>query len=182
MRTAIIALLSLSFSWVAFADDPSIPSPPFTIMQAGAPPIQLSQYKGKIVVLTFIHTTCSHCQAHTKSIAPLAHQYAAKGIQFVDCAFNDGADKLVAGFIETFQPGFPVGYSNLTAVRAYLTFSKMEQLMYVPHMVILDAKGVIRGDFPGESDFMKNPETNLRAELDKMLKAPVSAAAGTKKK
>ena len=182
MRTALISLLCLTATAVAFADDPSIPAPPFTIQRVGAPPTQLSQYKGKIVVLTFIHTTCPHCQMLTKGIAPIARDYAAKGVQFIECAFNDGADGLVEAFSQTFQPGFPVGYSNQTAVRAFLQYSKMDKVFYVPHMVLIDAKGVIHGDFPGESDFMKNPEASLRLELDKLLKAPVATTAGTKKK
>ena len=30
--------------------------------------------------------------------------------------------------------------------------------------------GVVRGDFPAESDFFKTPEASIRGQLDKMLK------------
>lgn len=179
MRTAIIALLCTTAAWVALADDLQRPSQPFTILRAGAPPIQLSQYRGKIVALAFIHTTCPHCQALTGSLGPIARQYAPKGVQFIECAFNQGADQLVPQFIQQFQPPFPVGWSNDAAVRAYLQYSAMDaRMFYVPHMVFLDARGMIRSDYPGESDFFKNPETNIRAELDKLLKAGAATTAG----
>ena len=38
--------------------------------------------------------------------------------------------------------------------------------------VLIDRAGIIRGDFPGESDLFQNPGPNLRKELDKLLGAP----------
>lgn len=179
MRTAILALLCTTTVWVALADDPARPSPPFTILRAGAPPIQLSQYHGKIVALVLINTGCQHCQLLTKTLAPIARDYTPKGVQFVECAFNPGADQLVAQFILQFQPAFPVGWSNDPAVRAFLGYSAMDtRLSYVPHMVFLDAKGMIRSDYPAESPLFKNTETNIRAELDELLKAGAATRAG----
>jgi thiol-disulfide isomerase/thioredoxin len=155
-------------------------------MRTGAPPIQLSQYHGKLVVLAFIHTTCPHCQALTGTLGPIARDYTPKNVQFVECAFNSGADQLVAQFIQQFQPAFPVGWSNEAAVRAFLQYSVMDtRMFYVPHMVFLDADGMMRSDYPGESPFFQNPETNIRAELEKLLKAgaaTTSHAANAKKK
>jgi hypothetical protein len=37
-------------------------------------------------------------------------------------------------------------------------------------MVFLDRRGIIQADYPGESDFMKDPGTNIRTELEKLLK------------
>jgi hypothetical protein len=54
--------------------------------------------------------------------------------------------------------------------------------LYVPHMVFLDRSGVIRADYAGESEFMKQPETNIPAEFEKLLKAPVSSASHSSKR
>jgi cytochrome oxidase Cu insertion factor (SCO1/SenC/PrrC family) len=178
MRTAILALLCTTAAAVALADDLPRSAPPFTIMRAGAPPIQLSQYHGKLVVLAFIHTTCPHCQALTGTLAPIVRDYTPKNVQFIECAFNQNADQLVPQFIQQLQPAFPVGWSNDAAVRAFLQYSVMDtRMFYVPHMVFLDANGMIRSDYPGEADFFKNPDTNIRAELDKLLKAGAATAS-----
>jgi hypothetical protein len=102
----------------------------------------------------------------------------------LECAFNGGAEQLVPQFIQQFQPPFPVGWSNDAAVRAFLQFSVMDtKMFYVPHMVFLDRKGMIQADYPGESTaFYQNPDTNIRAELDQLLKAETATTAGTKKK
>jgi thiol-disulfide isomerase/thioredoxin len=160
-------------------------------MRAGGPPIQLSQFKGKIVALILMNPTCPHCQALTTAMGPVAKEYAPKGVQFLECAFNPNPEELVATFIKTYQPPFPVGWSTDPAVRALLGYSAMDtRLSYVPHMVFLDAHGMIRDDFPAESELFKTdvpgtPEIRIRAELDKLLKAGVAttaAGAGTKKK
>ena len=170
MRFAIMTLLSAAAVMAATVPRPS---PAFTIQRVGEPPITLKQYQGKIVMVAFMFTTCPHCQQLTRNITPLAREYAPKGVQFLGCAFNAEADKKVSEFIHTFLPGFPVGWAEDGAVRSYLQIPVLgNPLFYVPHLVFIDRKGVITGDYAGESDFMKNPEVNIRAELDKMLKAP----------
>jgi hypothetical protein len=36
-------------------------TPPFSILRPDAAPLPLSQYRGKVVALTFISEVCSHC-------------------------------------------------------------------------------------------------------------------------
>jgi thiol-disulfide isomerase/thioredoxin len=184
MRTAVLTLLCITASWVvALADDPPRPAPPFTIMRAGAPPLQISQYRGKIVALILMNPTCPHCQKLTETVAPLAAEYAPKGVQFLECAFNPTADQDLPKFIQQYHPAFPVGWSNDPAVRAFLGYTPIDtRLSYVPHMVFLDARGMIRDDYPADNDLFKNPETGIRAELDKLLKTGAATSAGPVKK
>jgi thiol-disulfide isomerase/thioredoxin len=182
MRTAILALLCTTAAFVATADDAARPAPPFTILRAGGPPIQLSQFHGKIVAMILMNPGCPHCQALTATLAPVAREYASKGVQFVECAFNPTAEQDLPKFILQFQPAFPVGWSSDPAVRAFLGYSPTDtRLAYVPHMVFLDARGVIRDDYPADNDLFKNPETNVRAELEKLLKAGAATTASKKK-
>ena len=165
MRNAILVL----FCTVLAAQTPR-PSPPFSILQpAGNAPIELGHYRGKIVVLAFIDTHCPHCQKLTNFLNEMAPRYAARGVQVIECAFNDDAQNSLSGFIQQFHPAFPVGYSGRAAVMAYLQIPIMDpHPLYVPHMVFLDRRGVIRTDAAGESDFMKQPEVNIPAELEKI--------------
>ena len=168
MRSSLITLLAAG---VLFAADVPRPSPPFTIQRPNQAPLTLKQYEGKVVVLAFIHTTCPHCQNLTQLINPIAREYEPKGVQFVECAFNPNAAGLVQMFAQTYQTTFPVGWSDEGSVMSYLDIPIMNAArFYVPHLVFLDRRGVIRGDYAGESEFLKNPVVNIRAELDKILK------------
>ncbi|MGA9627521.1 MAG: TlpA disulfide reductase family protein [Bryobacteraceae bacterium] len=171
MRTAILTLLCATSALAADTAAPPRPSPPLTIERLGAPDLQLSQYRGKVVALAFILTTCSHCQDLTKLLGPLSREYALRGVQVLECAFNDDAKQTMAEFLQQFQPPFPVGWTNRAVAMAYLQRTILDtRPLYVPHMVFLDRRGIIQAEYPGESDFMKDPATNIRAELEKLLK------------
>ena len=170
MRIVSIAALSFVLSVAAFAVDLGKPSPAFTIQQLnGKPTLSLTQFKGKVVALALMDTECPHCQNLTQILNGVSKEYAAKGVQVVGCYFNDAAPQILPSFIQRFQPVFPVGYSNGSAVRQYLSWSELKPL-YVPHMVFLDRRGVVRADIAGENDFMRDPATNVRKQLDEMLK------------
>ena len=173
MRTAILTFLCATSALTAIAAEPPRPSPPLTIERLGAPALQLSQYRGKVVALALIFTTCSHCQDLTRTLGPLSREYALRGVQVIECAFNDDAKQTMAQFLDQLQPPFPVGWTNRTAAMTYLQRTIMDtRPLYVPHMLFLDRRGIIRADYPGESDFFKDPATNIRAELEKLLKPP----------
>src|SRR5260370_23196270 len=104
MRTAALMLAALA----AAAQPAAKPSPPLTINRVGSPAIQLSQYRGKIVLLAFIHTTCPHCQELTRELIPIARDYEARRVEIVECAFNVNAGPLVPAFVQQFQPPFAV--------------------------------------------------------------------------
>ena len=171
MRIALPIFLLAAFTWTAPAADTARPSPPFTIQRTGAPPLRLSQYRGKVVALAFIYTSCSHCQQLTTELNLIARDYASRGVQFLECAFNGDAVAAMSEFLERFTPPFPVGYSTNGAVMAYLQHTVIDpRPLFVPHMVFLDRGGVIRADYPGGDAFFVNANANIRAQLDKMLK------------
>ena len=162
-------LIGAVLAVAAVAADSPRTSPPFTIQRAGAAPIQLSQYRGKIASLVFIYTTCSHCQEFTTILNVLAKEYTPRGVQFLECAFNDGALAALPEFLQRFKPAFPVGYSSNAAVLQYLQGTDPRPI-YIPRVVFLDRAGMIRADITGEDYFFKNAEAGMRAQLEKMLK------------
>ena len=181
MRHTQSIFLIASLSAAAWAADVARPSPPFTMQRIGAAPLKLSQYRGKVVALAFISTACSHCQQLTTELKLIAQDYAGRGVQFLECAFNEDALPSLPEFLTRFTPPFPVGYAPSAAVMSYLEYSPLNaRPLYVPHMVFLDRAGVIRADFPGEAGFFGNANANIRAQLDKMLNAPAGAKKATK--
>jgi len=177
MRIVLATALCAAVCLTAATMDIGKPSPALTIKRLGKPDIMLSQYTGKVVALALIDTECPHCQNLTKILNGLATEYAPKGVQVVGCAFNDHADQLLPAFLQKFQPTFPVGYTGNGPVSQYLSWPALSvKPLYVPHLVFLDRKGIVRRDVPGEDPFMMDPEKNVREELDSLLK-PGGAAA-----
>jgi hypothetical protein len=145
--------------------------PPFSILRPDAAPLPLSQYRGKVVALTFISEVCSHCQALTLQLSQLAREFAPRGVQFLECAINDGAAEGLTAFTMKFQPGFPVGWSTRDAMLSYLGLTPMDlNATFVPRMVFLDRLGTIRDNFEPGGEFYANPPASIRAELEKLLR------------
>ena len=175
----IVLLLVGAVLLALAADEAARPSPPLSIERLNAPPITLQQFRGKVVALAFIFTSCSHCQELTQVLNRLAPEYTPRRVQFLACAFNGDATVGMPEFLERFKPQFPVGWTTETVARSYLRFPITDRrMLYVPHMVFLDRRGIIRSDFSGETSFFTNSETNIRAELEKLLKSSVSSDTG----
>jgi hypothetical protein len=83
--------------------------------------------------------------------------------------------RLLPEFIQQFKPNFPVGIASPDSVYGYLQLSFMQR-NYVPDMVFLDRKGVIRAQYAGTDAFFQNERTNIRAKFDELLKEPGAAA------
>jgi len=176
LATGILPLAVLCGALTA-ADIPRTASA-LSINRLNGPPLELSTYRGKVVALTFIYTTCTHCQALTVTLNSLAAEYAPRGVQFVECAFNADAETTMQQFLDRYHPPFPVGWATDAIVRSFLQVSYIDtRPLYVPHMVFIDRAGMIRDDYRGEGDFFLKPEANIRAELEKLLapKKPASA-------
>jgi thiol-disulfide isomerase/thioredoxin len=145
------------------------PSPEFAIQMPEGGTLLLSQFKGKVVVVEFLITTCPHCQRASQLLERLQKEFGPKGFQPVGVAINDMAKMLVPDYKKNFGVTFPVGYSLRDPVYNYLEKSPMYQL-YMPTVVGLDRKFQIRYQHSGEDqEFWKDEEKNMRAMMTALL-------------
>jgi peroxiredoxin len=150
------------------------PAPEFVIRGSGGEAL-LSQFRGKVVLLAFIFTTCSHCQHTVGVMSDLQKEYGSRGFQPLASAFNEGAAQLLPSFVTQFHPTFPVGYTARATVLEYLQTTANAALS-VPVLVFIDKQGIIRSQHMGVDDpFFKDQEKSMRAELEALLKEPARA-------
>ncbi len=140
----------------------------------------LSQYRGKVVALEFILTTCPHCQAASRVMTQFQQEYGPRGFQALDLAINaldEGrteaqADQIVQAFSQQFQVGFPVGFIARDPMMAFMGFSLADR-MVVPQLVLIDRKGYIHYQTPASDstdDWAKlMNETTIRQHIEELL-------------
>jgi thiol-disulfide isomerase/thioredoxin len=143
----------------------------------------LSQYRGKVVVLDFILTTCPHCQAAAHALTTLQEKYGSQGFQALQVAINgtdegrnpSQANDLVSAFARTYQVNFPVGWVPRDTMPTFMGFSLMDRTV-VPQVVVIDRKGFIRYQTPatGESD-LRTPDV-LQQHVEELLSAGSAAS------
>ena len=176
-----IAFLALTVAALAI---PPVPrkSPELTITDPSGKQILLSSFKGKVVVVPLMFTTCPHCQREAQMLTKLQKEFAGRGLQVVGTAFNEEANgPVVAQFIKEFNIGFPVGYTKRDSVISYLGLSVMDRWV-VPQVAVIDKKGMI----VAQSDAMGTPalqdENYMRTLIDKLLKEGATTSSAPAKK
>jgi thiol-disulfide isomerase/thioredoxin len=190
------ASLLLAFTGMVVAatgPDQSAPlprkAPEFVFNMQDGKQLLLSSLRGKVVAVTFMFTTCPHCQALAPNLANIQKDYAAKGVQFVGCVVDEGAKDRLANFSTQYvKNAFPVGWAPQPSAIEFLKHP-ISKPFYVPSMAFIDRKGMIQSQFIGNDEsFFTEGEKNIRAELDKVLgggagvKAAVSKAESKIKK
>jgi peroxiredoxin len=157
-------------------------SPEFVITIPGRGQELLSKYKGKVVILEFLFTTCPHCQQSAVALSKLQREYGPRGLQVLGVAINPNPD--LTGFTNMYATGFPVGSATRDQAYNYLQQSIMSQNFYVPQVVFIDRKGVIQAQYGGTDPFLgAQQESNMRGMIEKLLGAAAPAkSAPTKTK
>lgn len=176
--TAFAAFLSLGISASAVSPVPR-KAPEFTIVEPSGKQTLLSSFKGKVVVMEFLYTTCPHCQAASQVFNRLYKEMGPRGFQPVGIAFNDNAAVLADSFVRQFNVAYPVGYTKPDAVLSYLGLSLMDRYV-VPQIVVIDRKGMIRAQSAPLGDESLQNETTLRKLIDGLLKEGSNASHSKK--
>ena len=164
-----------------FAAQVPRPAPEFPIRLVDGQVLHLSQYKGKVVALAFVQTTCPHCQHLSVLLNRMYKEYAPRGFQVLAVAFNPMATLLVPDFVKALDLSFPVGVGLHEEVEAYLQHPAME-ILYVPQLVFIDRQGIIQAQYRGQDDFFKEPvgEANLRHQIEALLAPHAARPAASK--
>ena len=155
----------------------------FTITEPSGKQTLLSSCKGSVVVLSFIYTTCSHCQDESRMLTKLYRDMAPRGLQVFGVAFNDNAGILVPGFVQQFGVAYPVGASAREPVLNYLDIPDSVMTRWVvPQIVVIDRKGNIRAKSPMEGDPNLQQEAYMRNLIETLLREPGPTTSTSSKK
>jgi thiol-disulfide isomerase/thioredoxin len=138
----------------------------------------LSSYRGKVVSLEFIYTTCVHCQRASQIQKRLQEAYGSQGFQAIDVAINPNADLLVENFVKDFGLNFPVGWTNSDQAVSFLQFSPADRYV-IPQIVVIDRKGYIRAQTTVKGDELQGADAiRMEPALTNLVKSLVSESTG----
>jgi len=147
--------------------------PEFVIFQNPGKEILLSDFRGKVVVVAFVRTTCPHCRQFTEVLNRFQGELGSRGFQAIAVAFNENAATLIDSFSRASHLNYPAGSSPRDPVLKFLGLSIMEDRWVVPQIVVVDRNRIIRAQSaPLGSPDLKD-ETKLRNLISKLLSEPV---------
>jgi peroxiredoxin len=167
MRALTIPTLILAAGSLWAAQIPR-QSPDIAIQLGNGKQIKVSDYRGKVLCLTFILTSCPHCQKTTQIWDQIYPELAPQGFEVVEAALDDHPN--IPAFVARFMVPFPVGTVGVVPAWDFIQWPR-EKIAQVPFLVFIDRTGVIRAQHTGaEEGFFDNPqEKHMRDEAEKLL-------------
>jgi peroxiredoxin len=131
--------------------------------------IQLKQYRGKVVLLTLITTTCVECIQTVGILNKLQKEFGPQGFQAVAVAVNLTAKEDAGPFAQRYKAAFPVGYLDKAGTMRIADVGG-DQKPFVPIAMFIDRGGVVHFQYFGNDPVMKDQEKAFRAIVGGMLK------------
>jgi cytochrome oxidase Cu insertion factor (SCO1/SenC/PrrC family) len=177
MFAAFAATAVLTVSALAMGPVPR-PAPSLDFVDANGKHITLSSYRGKVVVIQFLLTTCPHCQAMSMMLSKMQAELGPRGFQALGVAYNVMDDPKTSpaqaaaatrDYASKYAGDFPVGYDTHEPILAFLGDSIMDRMGF-PQVVVIDKKGVIRAQSEPAGTASLQNEQYLTMLVDGLLK------------
>jgi thiol-disulfide isomerase/thioredoxin len=121
------------------------PAPDFTLPQISGPPIKLSDYRGKVVLLDFWATWCEPCRAETPFFVEFQSKYGNQGLEIIGVSMDDSPDPVPA-FMREFKINYPVVMGNAQIGEQY------GGVLGLPIAFLIDRQGRIHKKHTGATD------------------------------
>lgn len=119
--------------------------------------LDLSAYRGKVVLLNFWATWCAPCQIEMPSFVSWQTQYGSRGLQVIGISMDDDP-ALVRTAYRKLQVNYPVAMGDVKLGDLY------GGVLGLPMTFLIDRHGKIRAEFQGETDLNK-----IHAQLQSLL-------------
>jgi thiol-disulfide isomerase/thioredoxin len=147
------------------------PAPELNFTDVAGKPHLLSQYRGKVVLLEFLLTTCPHCQNTARLLGRLDREFGPKGFLAIGAAFNDDAALVLPEFVKRHQVSHLVTALPRDTVYSFAGLSTVVRHT-VPILMFIDRAGMIRATYEGDAPFFENEEANIRSNISRLLGTP----------
>lgn len=121
------------------------PAPDFTLPLIDGGQLQLSSYRGKVVLLDFWATWCVPCREETPHFVELQQKYSGQGLQIIGISMDDSPDP-VHTFYQQFHMNYPVVMGTADVGSAY------GGVLGLPIAFVIDREGRICTKHMGATD------------------------------
>jgi peroxiredoxin len=140
-------VLAAAFVLPVFASSSS-PAPAFQLSGRNGTTIDLSQYKGKVVMINFWATWCGPCRQEMPLLESIYKQYKARGFTMLGVNVEPDSKAAEAWLAKQKPVSFPIAFDVDSKV------SKMYKVAGMPSTIFVDRNGNItemhKGYKPGD--------------------------------
>ena len=120
-------------------------APDFSITDLSGQTLELSRYRGKVVVLNFWATWCSPCRSEIPHFVDLQNKYGRDGLQIIGISLDDDPE-LVRAFYRQLRMNYPVAIGDAKLAEQY------GGILGLPVSFLIGRDGRIYAKHIGETD------------------------------
>ncbi|MGJ5814015.1 TlpA disulfide reductase family protein [Paludibaculum fermentans] len=154
----------------------------FTLPDATGKYYDVLDFRGKVLLIDIMRTECPHCQTLSRTLERVKEKYGNR-IAVLSVVNPPYTPQTVADYIAKYKVTNPVLFDFGTATGAMLKITPQNPSINLPTLLIVDARGIVRGDLTySDSEKASFEEEGLCALIDKAMGGAAPAAAPAKKK
>lgn len=141
IRPMVRSIGSITTSWPGGS-----PAPSFSLKDLTGNIVNLSDFKGKVVILDFWATWCSPCALEIPHFVALQEQYWAIGFTVLGVVVSSGDTGMVNSFARKYRINYPILMADGQVQKAF------GGIRSIPTTFIIDAEGNMRHRYIGYRD------------------------------
>ena len=132
-------------------------APGFTLKDLDGRPVNLTKYRGKVVLLDFWATWCAPCKVEIPHLVELQSKYQDRGFQVIGLSMDDEPGP-VRAFYREYQINYPVAMANLSVAKSY------GRILGLPVKFLIGRDGRIQAEHAGAVS-LSDLEAEIAAHL-----------------
>jgi len=133
------------------------PAPDFSLPDLDGKPLDLTNYRGKVVLLDFWATWCTPCRDEIPHFVEWQDKYREQGLQVIGISMDDGP-KPVREFYREFKMNYPVALGTEKLAASY------GGVLGLPITFLIDRDGRVAAKFVGAVE-MSSVEQQIKSLL-----------------
>jgi peroxiredoxin len=142
-RHALLAItLALGGAQHAASELAGSSAPDFVLKSVAGENLRLSEYRGRVVMLSFWASWCGECRSQLAGLAHMYDTYSSAGFEVLAVSLDTRGEQ-VADTARTTKAAYPVLHDAAGEV------GRLYEVSSMPMVVLIDREGVVRDVFEG---------------------------------
>ena len=164
-----VCVLAFAASLMASGELSGRRAPGFSLMDVNFKQHDPQDYRGKILLVEIIKTSCEHCADFAPILEEIVSKYHGR-VAALTIVNPPDTLETVRKYIADHKVTVPVLYDTGQVSISYFKATPQNPDIHVPHLFIIDAQGIIQNDYP-YTPLTKGifEGRDLFSELDQML-------------
>ena len=139
-------------------------APGFSLMDSKFAQHDAQDYRGKVLLVEFMQTTCQVCLHLTENLVKVEQKYGDR-IGVLSITTQPDNFQTADRYAKDHRVEWPVLFDMGQVMMSYLKMTPASLTVHFPHLFIIDKQGMIRADYDNDV-----PADQISAEIERLVK------------